>query len=107
MARLTEDELLAIAPGESTIEIRSRVVAARKRREKREDSEPTTEPAIRTLDSPTRALLKRAFAAEPASARAFHRTLGVARSIADLEGAENIDEVHVAEALQLRKPVWA
>jgi magnesium chelatase family protein len=106
VARLTEDELLAIAPGESTAEIRSRVVAARKRREKRADSEPPAEPTIRTLDSSTRALLKRAFAAEPTSARAFHRTLGVARSIADLEGSEIIEEAHVAEALQLRRPVW-
>ena len=36
------------------------------------------------------------------SARSVHRTLRVARTIADLAGAGRIDEIHVAEALQLR-----
>ena len=36
------------------------------------------------------------------SARAVHRTLRVARTIADLEGAERLRELHVAEALRLR-----
>lgn len=37
------------------------------------------------------------------SARAYHRVLKVARTIADLAGAENIDKQHVGEALMLRK----
>jgi magnesium chelatase family protein len=37
------------------------------------------------------------------SARAYHRILKVARTIADLAGAERIDTVHVSEALMLRK----
>ena len=36
------------------------------------------------------------------SARAFHRVLRVARTIADLEGSEGIISVHVAEALGYR-----
>jgi len=36
------------------------------------------------------------------SARAYHRVLRVARSIADLAGADTIDALHVAEAVQLR-----
>ncbi len=36
------------------------------------------------------------------SARAYHRTIKLARTIADLEGAENITENHILEAIQYR-----
>jgi magnesium chelatase family protein len=36
------------------------------------------------------------------SARAFHRVLKLARTIADLTGSERIATVHLAEALQYR-----
>ena len=39
------------------------------------------------------------------SPRAFHRTIKVARTIADLEGVENIEEVHILEAVSFRKKV--
>ena len=54
-----------------------------------------TEPAALTQ-------LERAAAAFRLSARAYHRTLRVARTIADLEGGERITAVHVSEALQYR-----
>lgn len=47
-------------------------------------------------------LLERAARAFHLSARGYHRTLRVARTIADLEGGERITAVHVSEALQYR-----
>ena len=48
------------------------------------------------------ALLRSASDAMGLSARAFHRTLKVARTIADLDSAERVGRAHVAEALSYR-----
>jgi len=45
---------------------------------------------------------ERAQLAAPLSARAYHRILKLARTIADLAGAGNIGPAHLAEALQYR-----
>jgi magnesium chelatase family protein len=39
------------------------------------------------------------------SARGYHRVLRVARTIADLDDATNVDEPHVAEALRYRPAI--
>lgn len=59
--------------------------------------------AIATPDEPGRKLLADASAAMRLSARGYHRVLRVARTIADLAGAERIGRIHVAEALSYRR----
>ena len=55
------------------------------------------------LDDGAGALLKMAMTQLSLSARAFHRTLKLARTIADLAGSERIATAHVAEAIQYRR----
>ena len=54
------------------------------------------------LDAAGHTMLEKAFKSNGLSARAFTRILKVARTIADLDGAENITEKHLAEAIQYR-----
>jgi len=54
------------------------------------------------LDEATRSLVKTAMQQLQLSARAYHRVLKLARTIADLAGADNILAPHLAEALQYR-----
>jgi len=54
------------------------------------------------LDGEAEKLLETAVDRLGFSARAYHRILKVARTIADLDGRERIDAVHVAEAVQYR-----
>lgn len=56
-----------------------------------------------TADGVAQNLLQRAMQKFSLSARAYHRILKVARSIADLEGIEQLNVAHVSEAIALRK----
>jgi magnesium chelatase family protein len=56
-----------------------------------------------TPDEPGRKLLFQAAEAMRLSARGYTRMLRVARTIADLAGAEQVGRIHVAEALSYRR----
>ena len=104
--------------GESTEKIRQRVICAQdiqRERYKIEGIQFNGElkgsqiEKYCLLEKDARKLLKMAFQHMPFSARAYHRILKVARTIADMEAAESIHRTHVAEALSYRafdKKYW-
>ncbi len=49
-------------------------------------------------------MMKYAFEKLSLSARTYHKVLGVARTVADLDGAEKIEQKHLAEAIGYRMP---
>lgn len=55
-----------------------------------------------TMDEMGKNLMEQAFSSMKLSARAYDRILKVSRTIADLEGSENIETDHIAEAIQYR-----
>ncbi len=57
------------------------------------------------LDDTAQRLLEQAFRVMNLSARSYDRIIKVARTVADLGGSEKIMDIHVAEAIQLRKDV--
>ena len=104
-------ELSEKSAGEPSAVIRARVEAAREAQRKRfaEDgillNAQMSSKLIKRYCSPDPAseqLLARAYAELKLSARAYQRILKVARTIADVEGAEQIALAHYAEAIQYR-----
>jgi magnesium chelatase family protein len=106
--RLAEDDLLKAAPGEASASVRARVAAARDRQLARQ-GKANADLGTREIDSHCPlddaggALLKQAIARLNLSARAYHRILKVARSLADLTGDATIGAGHIAEAVQYRR----
>lgn len=92
---------------ESSAQVRARVVEAVARQQARagrSNARLTAQEIERdcALDEPSRRLIGAAMTRLGLSARAFHRVLKVARTIADLAAARDLQSAHVAEALRLR-----
>jgi len=101
-------ELLATAPAEPTRAIRERVLRARAVQTARQ-GKPNALLETREIDRHCGTdrdgdkLLRHALARLLLSARAYHRVLRVARSIADLAESRIIAAEHIAEAIQYRR----
>jgi magnesium chelatase family protein len=105
--KLSDDRL-----GEPSTAIRARVEVARERQQQRfaglsgmrtnADMGPAEVRTHCQVDDPGRNLLRAAMQQLHMSARAYHRILKLARTIADLAGADGIETAHLAEAIQYR-----
>lgn len=108
--RLKPDELMNIAPGEPSADIRARVLDARRRQSERLGGSRTNarmSPAeirdLISLDDEGREFIKQIAAKMNLSARVFDRILKVSRTIADLAGSEAVTKAHIGEAVQYRE----
>ncbi|MGI8913838.1 MAG: YifB family Mg chelatase-like AAA ATPase [Chloroflexota bacterium] len=109
--RVDLDKLADVRPAEASAAVRARVTSGRQRGGRRFEGSNLTCNAemgagdIRRFCRPgpaAQSLLRTAAARLSHSARAYHRVLKLARTIADLAGSDDIDTPHVAEALTYR-----
>ena len=113
------ETLLKPHAAESSVDIRARVLKARKIQHERFASKrkvrcnaQMSSKDIKThvpLDTDSESLLRMALTELSLSARAYDRILKVSRTIADLAGAERVDSTHLSEAIQYRtldRQVW-
>jgi len=109
--RVEFKDIISKFEGESSIEIRKRVINARERQLQRfkgrkiySNAQMGTKEVKKhcQVDDEGKELLEMAVDKLGFSARAYTRVLKVARTIADLNGEENISPVHISEAIQYR-----
>src|SRR5262245_43417123 len=106
-------EITSERTGETSVQIRERVVAARKRQQERFKGKRTITCNARmgtkelkahcALDEATLELLKMAMAELKLSARAYDRILKVGRTIADLAGSEKLTSDYISEASSIAR----
>jgi len=110
MERVTGRELLGAPEGESSAEVRERVVAARDAQVARYGDAKVTNASAPlaqleehvVLGPSARALLGHAIESDSLSGRGMNRVLRVSRTLADLDGEADVGDAHVAQALGLR-----
>jgi len=105
---LSEKELTGLPDGESSHAVQQRVQAARGRQLARQgkrnvDLGPAEIDQYCSPDPAGKLLLQQAIARLQLSARAYHRILKIARSIADLAGSTSVSAPNIAEAIQYRR----
>ncbi|MBN9557041.1 MAG: ATP-binding protein, partial [Alphaproteobacteria bacterium] len=109
---VTAADLALPPPAEGSADVAARVAAARALQRARYEKENLRTNAeaegellerVATPDEAGRNLLREAAERMRLSARGYHRVLRVARTIADLAGAEALTRAHVAEALSYRR----
>ncbi len=109
--RVDYEKLSSDRMGEPSVKIRERVQAARERQGTRfagtnlqcnGDMGPGEVRKFCVIDDAGKSLLRAAMQQMQMSARAYHRILKLARTIADLAACDNIETAHIAEAIQYR-----
>ncbi|HET7716860.1 MAG TPA: ATP-binding protein, partial [Bauldia sp.] len=110
---VTAADLILPSPAEPSAAVAQRVATARAIQRERYTGlglpvscnaqiAPAVIEKVAEPDAPAMALLRQAAEAMRLSARGYHRILKVARTLADLDGADRVGRIHLAEALSYR-----